>query len=164
MNSKVENTRSAFTDTLLLLISVIMLLGGIGAYFFSRRLTDDLIAKIENSHAYRLLHKQDNFFSLFALRVLPTFPHSLVNYSSGILKVKPSHVIAAALLGLFIKSYVYSNVIYKAVSSASHADQSVLMDELMDIKTFGPLLLLSVITLLGVYLRYRLDKKKGRDI
>ncbi|MBT8070409.1 MAG: preprotein translocase subunit SecE [Xanthomonadales bacterium] len=34
MNSKVENTRSAFTDTLLLLISVIMLLGGIGAYYY----------------------------------------------------------------------------------------------------------------------------------
>ena len=135
-------------------------LGGIGAFFFSRRLTDDWIARIENSHAYRLLHKQDNFFTLFALRVLPTFPHSLVNYSSGMLKVKLSHFIAAALLGLFIKSYVYSNVIYKAASSASQADQSVLMDELMDIKTFGPLILLSVITLVGVYLRYRLDKKK----
>jgi len=34
MNSKVEKTRSAFTDTLLLLISVIMLLGGIGAYYY----------------------------------------------------------------------------------------------------------------------------------
>ena len=34
MNSKVENSRSAFTDTLLLLISVIMLLGGIAAYYY----------------------------------------------------------------------------------------------------------------------------------
>jgi preprotein translocase subunit SecE len=34
MNSKVENSRSAFADTLLLLISVIMLLGGIAAYYY----------------------------------------------------------------------------------------------------------------------------------
>mgnify|MGYP003574362720 FL=1 len=34
MNSKVENSRSATADTLLLLISVIMLLAGIGAYYY----------------------------------------------------------------------------------------------------------------------------------
>jgi preprotein translocase subunit SecE len=34
MNSKVENSRSAFADTLLLLISIIMLLGGISAYYY----------------------------------------------------------------------------------------------------------------------------------
>jgi preprotein translocase subunit SecE len=34
MNSKVENSKSAFADTLLLLISVIMLLGGIAAYYY----------------------------------------------------------------------------------------------------------------------------------
>ena len=34
MNSKVENSRSAFADTSLLLISIIMLLGGIAAYYY----------------------------------------------------------------------------------------------------------------------------------
>jgi len=34
MNSKAENSKSAFADTLLLLISVIMLLAGIGAYYY----------------------------------------------------------------------------------------------------------------------------------
>ena len=33
MNGKVENSRSAFADTLLLLVSVIMLLGGVAAYY-----------------------------------------------------------------------------------------------------------------------------------
>ena len=62
-------------------------LGGVGAYFFSGYMTDEWIKRIENSQAYKLLHKQDNFFTLFALRVFPAFPHSLVNYSSGVLKV-----------------------------------------------------------------------------
>ena len=33
MNGKVENSRSAFADTLLLLVSLIMLLGGVAAYY-----------------------------------------------------------------------------------------------------------------------------------
>lgn len=128
-------------------------LGGITAYFFSKRLTDDWIRKLQNSHTYKLLHKQDNFFMLFALRVFPAFPHALVNYSSGMLKVKLSHFIAAAISGISIKSYVYANIIYNATSSAS-------LEELMDISTYGPLILLSAISLLGVFINYRLTARK----
>ena len=38
MNSKVENSRSGFADTLLLLISILMLLGGIVAYYYFKDL------------------------------------------------------------------------------------------------------------------------------
>ena len=124
-------------------------LGGVAAYLFSKRLTDEWIEKIENSRTYKLLHKQDNFFTLFALRVFPAFPHSLVNYSSGILNVKLSHFIPAAILGISIKSYLYSKVIYNTASSASFED-------LLDISTYGPLLLLSSITLIGVFIKYKL--------
>jgi len=127
-------------------------LGGIGAYWFSKNLTDEWVEKIENSHAYKLLHKQDNFFALFALRVFPAFPHSLVNYSSGILKVKLSNFIAAAILGIGIKSYIYADVIYNATTNAS-------LDELMDISTYGPLVLLSVFTLIGVFIKYKMANK-----
>ncbi len=129
-------------------------LGGITAYFFSKRLTDDWVVKIEKSHAYKLLHKQDNFFTLFALRVFPAFPHSLVNYSSGILNVKLSHFIPAAILGISIKSYIYSNVIYNATTSES-------LDTLLEFSTYGPLIILSAITLMGVFIKYKLSDKHG---
>lgn len=130
-------------------------LGGVTAYFFSRRLTDDWIKRIENSQAYKLLHKQDNFFTLFALRVFPAFPHSLVNYSSGILKVKLSHFIPAAFLGVGIKSYIYSDIIYNLTTTAS-------ADDLLNVSTIAPLVLLSLITFLGVYINYkRTNKNKG---
>ena len=124
-------------------------LGGLGAYFFSQRLTDDWIGKIEKSRSYRLLRKQDNFFTLFAMRVFPAFPHSLVNYSSGILKVKLGHFVTAAILGIGIKSYVYSRAIYGATTTASIAD-------LFDPAIFGPLILLSVISFAVVFLKYKL--------
>ena len=126
-------------------------LGGISAYFFSKHLTDDWVVKIEKSHAYKLLQKHDNFFTLFALRVFPAFPHSLVNYSSGILNVKLSHFISAAILGISIKSYIYSKVIYNATTSAS-------LEDLLDISTYGPLVLLSVVTLAGVLINFKMKK------
>jgi len=130
-------------------------LGGVSAYLFSKNITDEWVNKIENSQTYKLLHKQDNFFTLFALRVFPAFPHSLVNYSSGILKVKLGHFIAAAILGIGIKSYIYAEVIYNATTSAS-------LDELMNISTYGPLVLLSMLTLIGVIIKYRLSNKQGQ--
>ena len=127
-------------------------LGGIGAYFFSKYMTDEWINKIERSQAYKLLHKQDNFFTLFALRVFPAFPHSLVNYSSGILKVKLIHFIPAAFLGVGIKSYVYADIIYNLSTTAS-------LDDLLNVSTIGPLVLLSVITFLGVFIQFKLSNK-----
>ena len=128
-------------------------LGGIGAYWFSRRLTDDWIARIESSHTYRFLHKQDNFFTLFAMRVFPAFPHSLVNYSSGMLKVNLVQFIVAAILGISIKSYVYAQVIYGATTSAS-------LDELMQFSTFGPLILISLLSLLGLLVKSKLGRRE----
>ena len=127
-------------------------LGGIGAYFFSRYLTDEWIKKIEKSHAYKLLHKEDNFFTLFALRVFPGFPQSIVNYSSGVLNVKLSHFIPAAFLGVGIKSYVYSDIIYNLTSTAS-------IDVLLNVSTIAPLVILSAITFVGVYINYKLTNK-----
>jgi len=128
-------------------------IGGVTAYLFSKHLTDEWTQRIENSHVYKLLHKQDNFFTLFALRVFPAFPHSLVNYSSGILNVKLSHFIPAAILGLSIKSYIYSEVIYNAATSAS-------LEGLLNISTYGPLILLSVTILIGVFIKYKLKNKQ----
>jgi len=127
-------------------------LGGIGAYFFSRYLTDEWVKKIEKSHAYKLLHKEDNFFTLFALRVFPGFPQSVVNYSSGVLNVKLSHFIPAAFLGVGIKSYVYSDIVYNLTTTAS-------IDVLLNISTIAPLVILSAITFVGVYINYKLTNK-----
>ena len=129
-------------------------LGGLGAYLFSGYLTEEWKTKIRNSRSYKLLQAQDNFLSLFAMRVFPGFPHSLVNYSSGILNAKLSHFVVAAVLGIGIKSYIYARVIHSASNSLS-------LDMLLDISVFGPLVLLSVLSALGVYINYRITNKPG---
>ena len=123
-------------------------LGGLGAYYFSEYLTADWRHRIENSRSYKLLHAQDNFFTLFAMRVFPAFPHSVVNYSAGILKARLSHFILAAILGISIKSYVYAQVIYSASTSLS-------LDVLLDVWIVGPLVLLSAASAAVVFINYK---------
>ncbi len=122
-------------------------LGGLGAYYFSRYLTSDWKRRIENSRSYRLLHRSENFFTLFAMRVFPGFPHSLVNYSAGILNARIDHFILAAMLGISIKSFIYARVIYNA--------SSLSIEALLDVWILGPLIILSALGLLGMYLQAR---------
>ncbi|MFC1589689.1 hypothetical protein ACFL3P_05425, partial [Pseudomonadota bacterium] len=60
--------------------------------------------------------------------------------------------IAAAFLGVGIKSYIYADVIYNAATNAS-------LDQLMKPSTYGPLVLLSALTLVGVFIKYKMENK-----
>lgn len=127
-------------------------LGGVSAYYFSARLSAEWVHRVEDSHVYKLLHKQDNFFTLLAMRLMPAFPHGLVNYSSGFLKTNLWHFVFAAFIGIGVKSYVYAGVIYQAASDAA-------FDDLLDVSIFGPLVLLAVGIFIGVVVKYKWDKK-----
>lgn len=126
-------------------------IGGMTAYLFSRRLTHDLENRIENTHVYKLIHKQNNFFTSFALRVFPGFPHSFINYSSGIFNTRFSHFIPATILGFSIKYYIYSKAIYSATSAAS-------VEDLLGFDTYGPLIILSAFILAGVLIKFKIRK------
>ncbi len=126
-----------------LVLAIGATLGGVSAYFFSQRLTDDWIHKIENSRVYLLLHKNDNFFTLLALRIMPAFPHSVINYSSGILNVNIVAFITASFIGIGIKSYVFVTVIQQAATSGSIYD-------LLDLTVLAPLVVISIALFAGV--------------
>lgn len=129
-------------------------LGGVSAYYFSARVSDEWVHRVENSHVYKVLHKQDSFFMLLAMRVMPAFPQGLINYSSGFLNVRLVHFIPAAFIGVGLKSYVYAQVIYQAASGASLAD-------LLNVTTVAPLIIFSVLIFAGVFLKYQYDRKNG---
>lgn len=119
-------------------------LGGLGAYFLARFLTREWVEHVETTRTYRFLHRRDNFYALFAMRVFPAFPHAIVNYSAGLLKAKLSHFIIAAMLGIGIKSYIYASVI-------SRASDQLSPQVLLDVRVIAPLIALSA---LGVLLLY----------
>lgn len=127
-------------------------LGAVSAYLFSERLSDEWTQKIKYSRIYQLLQTESNFFTLFALRVMPGFPHSVINYSSGILKIKFINFIPAAIAGTAIKTYVYSVLIYNATTPGA-------LTSTIDLSTVWPLLVLSLLILAAVFVKHYLDNK-----
>lgn len=129
-----------------LLITAGTTLGGISAYKFSAHLSEEWVTRVENSAIYRLLKKESGLLTMFALRLMPGFPHSVINYSAGILKIRLPAFIAAAIAGTAIKTYVYSTLIYHATSPDTVTGS-------LDISTVWPLLALSLLTLSAVILK-----------
>lgn len=129
-------------------------LGGVSAYFFSQRLTAGWVARVESSKVYLMLSANDNFFVLLAMRLMPAFPHSVINYSSGILRVNLVSFIMASLIGVGVKSYVFSVVIYQAASTGSLYD-------LLDINILSPLIIVSVLMFAGVVVVNKFYLKTG---
>jgi len=90
--------------------------------------------------------------TLFAVRVMPGFPHSVINYSSGILHLKLINFIPATLLGITIKAYVYSELIYKATTATFIAEDLAISD-------VWPLFVLSLVLLVIMLIRHYRDNQ-----
>jgi uncharacterized membrane protein YdjX (TVP38/TMEM64 family) len=126
-------------------------LGGISAYFFSKRLSGEWSQKIKFSRIYQSLRKESNFFTLFALRVMPGFPHSVINYSCGILKTRLISFILAAFSGTAIKTYVYSIVIYNITTPDT-------LTRTINLSSVWPLMALSILILAVTAIKHYLKK------
>jgi len=127
------------------------LLGAVSAYLFSRHLSEEWIQRVENSRAYRLLNQHNNFFTCFALRIMPAFPHGLLNYSSGMLKTPLARFALATVTGFSLKFYIYSSLVHSATSAATHETSVNILD-------IWPLAALSLLLLAGMALRSVLTK------
>jgi len=127
-------------------------LGAISAYYFSRKISDKWVRRIELSRAYRLIQNERQFLILFALRVLPGFPHGIISYSAGILNCRPAQFIIASLAGFTIKFYLYSTIVHKATDALSHKTS-------IELASLSPLIALSALSLIAVYIRHRFTTK-----
>lgn len=125
------------------------LAGGLAAYFFSAGLSSSWTAGFTNSKTYRLLKENSGFLQLFALRCLPGFPHSFINYCSGMLNINLLPFIISTAIGFGIKGYIYCSAIYHAV----HIENT---DQAISLTTLLPLLLLVLLSLLGIVIKKRL--------
>lgn len=138
------------TSTVIITVGTTM--GAVSAYCFSKRLSEEWTQKIKHSRIYILLHKEGDFFTLFALRMMPGFPHSVINYSSGILKIRFIKFIPATMFGTAVKTYIYSVLVYNTTTPGALSGH-------IDVSTVWPLLLLSLLILAGVFVRLYIENK-----
>ncbi|MDP1733592.1 MAG: VTT domain-containing protein [Sulfuritalea sp.] len=125
--------------------------GALAAYWFARRLTVARQERLRRHRAWRLLASESDFLTLCALRLVPAFPHSVLNYGAGIVHLPLGRFIAAAAIGFGLKSFLYSSVIHRVLEATDARD--LLRAEAV------PLLFLLALLLLGAHvLRQRRER------
>ena len=121
-------------------------LGALGAYTFSHKETLRWSGRVHDSHLFHVLKTRSDFLSLTAIRLIPAFPHSVINYGAGILELPLDRFIVSTMIGLSAKTFLYCYTIDTAISVNSLAD-------LMQIKIVAPLLILAILAALAALLR-----------
>ncbi len=122
--------------------TLILTAGGVGgalaAYWFARRLTLAQQARLRQHRAWQTLERESGFLTLCALRLVPAFPHSLLNYGAGLLRLPIGTFLAAAAIGFGLKAFLYSSVIHGALEAADVRD-------LLRVEALLPLVLLALL-------------------
>ena len=122
------------------------MLGAMGAYWFARRLSTTWVEYVQRTHLFAVLTRRSDFLILSALRILPSFPHSLINYGSGILHIPLGRFLGSSAIGFTLKSYLYSSVVHSALNATKPGD-------FIRVETIGPLLIVAFLFALAAIMR-----------
>lgn len=105
----------------------------------------------------RVLEQRGDLFTQIALRALPGFPHSVVNYGGALLGLPLPGYLAAAVIGLSCKWWVYAGAIH-GISTAARGEEAIGPGSLL------PLLMLAGLMLAAAVLRSRIARsQQARD-
>lgn len=114
--------------------------GSVIAHLIGRVLAGEARDRWRRRKGFALLERSLDFPGLLTLRLLPAFPHSLINYGSGVAGARLSAFVGATVIGMAVKSYLYATIAYRASTMQS-------VTELFDV--WGLLLGLAMVSLLA---------------
>lgn len=93
------------TATLLMLAGSVI--GAAAAYPIAGFLGASIHSRLEHHRTFQVLAARGDFFTQAALRALPGFPHAIINFSAGLLRLPWRGFLLAAVCGLAVKWAVY---------------------------------------------------------
>lgn len=140
------------------LLSLGSVLGAWAAWWVARWLGATARGRVAGHPVYKLLTEESDPVTQTALRVLPGFPHSIVNYAGGVLALPLPGFLGAALVGLTLKWMLYVSAIQALIEAGDEAggpDALVLL----------PLLLLALFLIGGRWVarRWRARRMGSQD-
>ncbi|WP_052812836.1 TVP38/TMEM64 family protein [Desulfonatronum thioautotrophicum] len=131
-------------------------LGSMAAYWLSWRLADSWVRRVQHQRLFQLLQRNSNFLMLSAMRTFPGFPHSVINYGSGLLHVPWKRFIFSAAVGYLIKGLLYTSILHSVVDADEAAD-------LFTLEVLWPLVVLAVLFVAGFGLQKWFGVSKARN-
>lgn len=136
-----------------LLLTAGSVTGAYGAYHVSAKLGDRWKPGSLTLKVMATLEKRSDLMTQCALRLLPGFPHSVINFAAGFSRIPLRTYLLAALLGLSAKWFVYSSAIYGALE-AIEEENPLQFDVML------PLIVLALMLLVGAWFRRRVEAVK----
>jgi len=110
-------------------------LGALGAYYTSRWLGQTWRPGPTGQRVIRLLSRKGDFWTQLILRVLPGFPHSVVNFGAGTLGLPLRPFLLASVIGLSVKWLIYASAVHTLIHDGN------------DVGDFDPIALLPLLAL-----------------
>lgn len=133
-----------------LMLTVGSVAGALGAYYLSSRFSYRWTPRGLTRKVMDKLERRGDFLTQCALRVLPGFPHSVVNFAAGLLRLPLSTFVMAAIIGLAAKWAVYASAIFGALEAMES-------EEAVSPNVIFPLVALTLLLLAGAWLRRRVE-------
>lgn len=124
-------------------------LGALGGYHAARWMGSAWRPGATGKRVLGLLRRQGDVWTQLALRVLPGFPHSVINFGAGTLSLPLAGFLLAAAVGLGVKWLAYAYAVHALMQSGLHGEQ-------ISPASLLPLLALAVLLAGGRWLRTRL--------
>ncbi len=128
--------------------TTIVVIGGVAgsvmAYYFSRSMSKGPADRIKKSRFFSVIRNHSDFATLSAIRTLPNFPHSVINYGSGILRVPMPRFIVSTIIGFTAKGYLYTSAIHHAATADDLSD-------VIQMETVLPLIGLTLLFAIGKF-------------
>lgn len=131
-------------------------LGSTAAYHFSRLFSLGWVQRVQGHRIFRVLQGNTNLLMLCAMRTLPGFPHSIINYGSGLLHVPLKRFVLSAVLGYLVKGLLYATILHNVVDAEEATD-------LFTLDVLWPLLVLAVLFIAGFFLQKILGASQSVD-
>jgi len=126
--------------------------GAILAYRFSQGMSKDAAERIQSSRFFKVIRNHSDFATLSAIRSLPNFPHSVINYGSGMLGVPMTRFLTSTIIGFTAKGYLYTSAIHHAATADDLSD-------VIRLQTVLPLIVLTLLFVAGKLLQRKLPEQ-----
>lgn len=127
--------------------------GALGAYWLAARFRQNVVPRGLTKRVMDVMSQRGDALTQCAFRVLPGFPHSVINYAAGLLNLPVGTFIASAVIGLGIKWAVYASAIHGALEAVETGDA-------LSIDVILPLIALTLLLLLGAGVRRAVERRR----
>lgn len=140
--------------TLMLIVGSVS--GALGAYWLAATFRQRYTPKGLTRRIMYVMSRRSDAMTQCAFRVLPGFPHSVINYAAGLLHLPLRTFIIAAVIGLGVKWAVYASAIHGALEAVESGDA-------LSIDVILPLIALALLLLLGAGVRRAVERRREEE-